>query len=181
MVIIGVPTTEEEYEIIPVSPLRRLEKRIEKIESFSGEAPRDIFRDVVDIVRMNQQIVDELVRSNDSLKIELAKLPAKIDELNQNLKELLTYIKLSGEEENVGIAQDAIKPVVEKLDELIKANKASSEKSDTLIEVLDEISKRLKRPVAPMPSRMPVPGSPLLHRPQPQQPSQLFKKKGMNI
>lgn len=153
-----MPSREEEYELVPISPLRRLEKRLEKLESFSLEDPKNIFRDMMDIIRMNQQIVDELAKSNDALRIEISKLPAKLEELITDLKEIISFIKSSGEGEIVGIPSETMKPVVDKLDELVKENKSLSEKNDSILEVLDEISKRLKRPPIPV-------TKPLLRRP----------------
>ena len=142
----------DEYELIPMSPIRRLEKRIERVESSTGN--QDIIREIIDIVRMNQQMVDELAKSNDALRIELSKLPAKIDELVNSMREIISFIKSSGEEENVGITKEAMKPLVSKFDEMINTNKAMSEKSDSMLELLDDISKKLKRPrIRPLPGR----------------------------
>jgi len=155
----------EEYELIPMSPLRRLEKRIDKIESTTGT--QEVIKEIIDIVRMNQQMVDELAKSNDALRIELSKLPAKIDELVANMKEIVSFIKSSGEEETVGITKEAMKPLVEKFDEMINTNKSISEKNDSMLELLDDISKKIKRPTIG-----PLPGRPFLQRPatQPTQP-----------
>jgi len=136
----------DEYELIPVSPIRRLEKRLDRVESSSNVDSSDIFKEVIDIVRMNQQLVNELARANDALRIELSKLPGKLDELIVNLKEIISFIKSSGEEESVGITQEAMKPVVDKLDEMVKTNKTLSEKNDSMLGLLDEISKKIKRP-----------------------------------
>ena len=137
---------QDEYELIPVSPIRRLEKRLDRVESSSNVGSSDIFKEVIDIVRMNQQLVNELARANDALRIELSKLPGKLDELIVNLKEIISFIKSSGEEESVGITQEAMKPVVDKLDEMVKTNKTLSEKNDSMLGLLDEISKKIKRP-----------------------------------
>jgi len=155
----------EEYELIPMSPIRRLEKRIDKIESTTGS--QEIIKEIIDIVRMNQAIVDELAKSNDALRIELSKLPAKIDDLVNSMKEIISFIKSSGEGETVGITKEAMKPLVQKFDEMINTNKAMSEKSDSMLELLDDISKKLKRPTVRH-----LPGRRLLPRPmtQPTQP-----------
>lgn len=137
---------DEEYEIVPVSPLRQLERRMDKLETFSASDPKSILKDIVDIVRMNQSIVDELVRSNDALKLELSKLPAKLDEMTAELKELVMFIKNSGEEEIVSMNQESMKPIVDKLDEIVKTNKMMTERNDSVVELLDEISKKLKKP-----------------------------------
>ena len=156
---------EGEYELVPVAPVRRLEKRLDRLEESSGFDPRGIFKEIVDIVRMNQQIVDELAKSSDALRIELAKLPGKLDELITNLKELISFIKTSGEEEAVGITQEAVKPIVDKLDEMVKTNKMISEKNDSMLELLDAISRRLKSPVARPTRRLFTP--PTIQRTQP--------------
>jgi len=160
----------EEYELIPMSPIRRLEKRIDKVESTTGS--HELMKEIIDIVRMNQSMVDELAKSNDALRIELAKLPAKIDELVASMKEIISFIKSSGEEETVGITKEAMKPLVGKFDEMIQTNRAMSEKSDSMLELLDDISKKLKRPtLRPLPGRrlLPRTTSPTrpLRRPEP--------------
>ena len=177
---------EEEFEIIPVSPLRRLEKRIEKLEAFSAEDPKSILKDIVEIVRMNQQIVDELAKSNDALRIELSKLPGRLDELINDMRELIAFIKASGESEQAAMNAEILKPVVEKLDALVSINKSFAEKNDAMMELLDELNKKLKRislplqpiqpmPIQPQPSAMPpsaqpLPKSGLPLRPLPQKP-----------
>ena len=139
-------TEESEYELVPMSPIRRLEQRLDRIESSSPIDSKSIFSDVIDIVRMNQQLVDELAKSNDAMRIELSKLPAKLDELIVNLKELISFVRASGETESIGVTQDTMKPVVDKLDEMVKTNKVISEKNDSMLELLDEMSKKMRRP-----------------------------------
>ena len=163
--------SDEEYELIPMSPIRRLEKRVEKVETTAGTS--NIMREVIDIVRMNQQMVDELAKSNDALRIELSKLPAKIEELVTYMKEIVSFIKSSGEEENVGITKEAMKPLVEKFDEMINTNRTISEKNDSMLELLDDISKKIRRPtVRPLLRRS------LLSRPltQPTKPTQPLRR-----
>lgn len=144
---------EGDYELIPMSPIRRLEKRLEKVESLSYSDPKNIFRDIIDIVRMNQMIVDELCKANDALRIELARLPAKLDELIMSMKEIITFIKSSGEEETSGMTKEVMKPVVDKLDEMVKTNKTITEKNDSMLELLDEIGRKLKSRSVRMPVR----------------------------
>ncbi len=151
---------ESEYELVPMSPIRRLEQRLDKLETSYPVDSKSVFSDVIDIVRMNQQIVDELAKANDTLRIELAKLPGKLDELIVNLKELLSFIRASGEGESTGMSQETMKPVVDKLDEMVKTNKVISEKNDSMLELLDEISNKLKRPQLMRPM-LQMPGRPI--------------------
>lgn len=148
-----MPTREdEEFELIPLSPIRRLEKRIDKLENTSGGVDvREFFRELVAIIRMNQEIVDELAKSSDALRIELAKLPAKLDEVTRGLNELLGYIKAAAMEETTQIAPDTFKPLVEKLDQLIDTNKRIIENDENVSGLLESIDKKLRSPLPPKP------------------------------
>jgi len=150
----AVEKQQEEFELIPMSPLRRLEKRIDQLESSPGVDTRDFFREIVDIVRMNQQIVDELAKSSDALRIEISKLPSKIENLVNSLNEMLSYIKASAMEE-AGVSSPNFNPLVEKLDQLIEGNKKMVESNQSVLSELDSISRKLVRP-ALSPMRKPM-------------------------
>ncbi len=163
-----VREVEEEYELVPLSPIRRLEKRIEKLEASSGIDAREFLREIVDIIRMNQQLVDELAKANDALRIEISKLPGRLEELISNLNELLSYIKASASEAT--IPSEAFKPLIEKLDQLIEGNKKLIESNSEVISVLEEIKEKFKKPLAvPAPPPKILPPKPLL-------PKELEKK-----
>jgi hypothetical protein len=145
---------QEEYELIPISPLRRLEKRIEEIEAKSQSIDtREIFKEIIDIVRMNQQIVDELTKANDALRIELSKLPSRMEDLINNLNELISFIKASAGEEMAPV--ESFKPLAEKLDVLIETNKKLIENNQAILSALEEIDKKLRKPL-PIPIKKPI-------------------------
>lgn len=153
---------QEEFELIPVSPLRRLEKRIEGLETSSHSTDtNEVFKEVVDIVRMNQQIVDELAKANDALRIELSKLPSRLENLINSLNEIISFIKASATEE-VNPSVESFKPMVDKLDVLIDTNKKMIENDQAVLSALEEIGAKLKRPSPlmrpsqPMPMRRPI-------------------------
>jgi regulator of replication initiation timing len=158
----------EEFELIPVSPLRRMEKRIDELEKTSGSfSVKEFYREMVDIIRMNQQLVEELAMANDALRIELSRLPARIEELVADLKELLSYIKASnGEEQHGGISGESLaegmKPLAQKLDVLIETNKKIVDNNQSLLNVLDEMERRISgyRPPMPPPQMMRKPMPP---------------------
>jgi hypothetical protein len=146
----------EEYELIAVSPLRRLEKRIDQLETSTPTIDvKEVFREVMDIVRMNQQLVDELAKANDALRIELAKLPSRMEEMINSLNELVSFIKASASEEGIP-SGEAFKPLVDKLDVLIDTNKKIIENNQAVLSALGEIDKKLKRPSPPMTMRRPM-------------------------
>jgi|YelNatPaOPRAMG01_1025707.scaffolds.fasta_scaffold05598_11 chromosome segregation ATPase len=148
---------KEEYEIIPISPLRRLEKRIEQLEAMSPAVDvKEIFREVVDVLRMNQQLVTEISKSNDALRLEISKLTINLEDLTARLNELLSYIKAAATEEGFQ-PEDTTKGLKEKMNELIEANKKIAQSNEEMISILEEIEKKLSRPLMPMPLRKPMP------------------------
>lgn len=115
----GTETSEDsEYEVVPLGPIRKLEERIEKLErgtettSFQG-----FIREILDLIQSNQKLVDEIVKANDSLRDELAKIPGKIDELLKAWREFIELLKEAGGTEATGGIQS------DKIDELINLNK----------------------------------------------------------
>jgi predicted nuclease with TOPRIM domain len=158
---------QDEYELIPLSPLRRLEKRIDEIEKSPDVDVKEFFHELVDILRMNQELVDELVKTNDALRVELSRLPGKIEDLTKNLSELITYIKAAATEEAtsgvqpIGPTVEQSPDVVEKLNQLVETNKKIVETNETISDLLETIENRLKPSVA-IRKPMMLPPKPLL-------------------
>lgn len=144
----------EEYEVVPLSPIRKLEKRIDQLE---GEKEvgntKAIVNEVMDLVKSNQQMVDEIVKSNDELRKELEKIPEKVDEILGQWEEFLEALRKGSEKmEREGPSENISK----KMDKLIEENKSMGEiteqnkKMDKLIEQNGELidsMKSLKRAV----------------------------------
>lgn len=144
---------EEEFELIPVSPLRKLEKKIEEIESTKQLLDvKEFLKDIVGIVKMNQEVVHQIVRANDALTIELSKIPGKLDTLISNLNELLTYIKLGSSEEEKEAApkkEETKGMESELITQLLENNKRILELNERIVATLEEIEKRTRRPALP--------------------------------
>jgi len=151
---------EEEFELVPISPLRRLERRLEKIEGNKENFDSTKFFDeLVEIIRMNQQIVDELARANDALRIEISKLPGKLDEVADNMNELISYIKAAAGpsgSDSAGVSGSNMEPLLKKMDQLIEGNKKIVESNEMMMSTMDQMSTKLKRspPRSLHPSRM---------------------------
>ncbi|MEM5871855.1 MAG: hypothetical protein QW051_03205 [Candidatus Aenigmatarchaeota archaeon] len=149
-------TPDEEFEIIPTSPIRRLEKRIEKIESgsYSSEV-RKLIEQVMDLIKSNQKIIDTSIKANSDLIAELSKLPKKIDDLILEMREFIRLLKVTAEEEEVSnISKEVMAPIADKLNELIEQNKKNFEVNQAVLTTLGIIEKRLKRvyePTQPIP------------------------------
>ncbi|MBI2543056.1 MAG: hypothetical protein HYW24_02640 [Candidatus Aenigmarchaeota archaeon] len=147
-----MPADKDEYELIPLTPLRRLEKRMEKVESTApGIDVSEFFRELISIIKMNQEIVDQLAKSSDALRIELAKLPAKLDSVIMNLNELIDYIKEGSEEGPRAVAVDS-KPMSDKIEQLIETNKKIIETNENVLTLMESLEKRYK----PLPPRPPI-------------------------
>lgn len=145
-----MPQEEDEFELIPVSPLRRLEKRLERMET-TGKGNVDtgkFFSELVEIVRMNQEIVDELAKANDALRIEISKLPGRLDDLITSVNELVSFIKASAGAEGPGgqPAGAGMEPLLKKMDQLIDANKKIVESNEAVMGSVDQLNAKMKRP-----------------------------------
>jgi len=147
---------EEEYELIPVSPIKRLEKRIKKLEAERGVDVSSFFKELVSIVRMNQSLVNELAKASDSLRIELSKLPAKLDKLIENQNELLSFIKASAEEEKAA-APPVSKELIDRMDKLLESNTRIVEGQEAIRDLLERVCRSLRPLPPPPPFRRPLP------------------------
>jgi len=155
-----MPEKEEEYELMPLSPLRKLEKRVSQLESSSGVDVKEFFHELVDIVKMNQQLVDELVKANDALRVELSRLPGRIEEMTKNLSELISFIKAAATEEIAPVGTESLKPLTEKIDKMVEFNKKLVESNEAVTSLLESIERKL-RPVMPVRKPM-LPPKPML-------------------
>jgi hypothetical protein len=81
------------------------------------------------------------------LRDELAKVPGKIDTLMGTLNDFMNILKEASEEESAGaaIGPEVMKPVADKLGEMIEQNKKQLEANQTMLTALETIDKRLKR------------------------------------
>ncbi|MFH1623109.1 MAG: hypothetical protein ABIA12_01160 [Candidatus Aenigmatarchaeota archaeon] len=151
-----MPQEEDEFELIPVSPLRRLEKRLERMEGSakSGMDTGKFFSELVEIVRMNQELVDELAKANDALRIEISKLPGRLDDLITSVNELVAFIKASAGADAIagpgGMPGAGMEPLLKKMDELIDANKKIVESNEAVMGAVDQLSTKFKRPLMPL-------------------------------
>jgi methyl-accepting chemotaxis protein len=133
----------EEYEVIPTSPIRRLEKRIARLEETSSASEvRKLIEQIIELIKSNQRLVDDVIKANSELINEIAALPGKIDNLVSAMGEFLQILRASATEE---VSKESVEPVVKKIEELVEQNKKTAELQQAMINLLDMIDKRLKR------------------------------------
>jgi DNA repair exonuclease SbcCD ATPase subunit len=131
---------KEEYELVPVKPIERLEKRIKKLEEErEAISLRAFVSEIMDLVKSNQGLVDEIVKADDRLRDELAKLPGKIDEL---LNEWRDFISLLKEVSKVPAAKEA-EALTTRFDRLLEQNEQMLTNQREILTALGAIKKRI--------------------------------------
>jgi chromosome segregation ATPase len=139
---------EEEYELIPVSPIKKLEARLKKLEAQRAVDISEFFKELISIIRMNQSLVNELAKASDSLRIELSKLPAKIDRLVESQSELIRFIKAAAEEERPAPPSE-LKAFIDRIDKLLESNARIVEGQEAIKGLLERICRRIAPPLPP--------------------------------
>jgi len=137
---------EDEYEIISTSPLRRMEKRLGKLEdsSSTSEVSR-LIEQIIELIKSNQRVIDDVVKSDSELRNEVSRLPGKIDELLSTMQEFIDMIKASATEDETGMSKETLDPLVKKMDELITQNKGNIDSTRAILTHMGTIDTRLKR------------------------------------
>jgi methyl-accepting chemotaxis protein len=136
---------QEEYEIIPITPIKRLEKRLDKIEE-SGTVPQlqSLINQIIELIRSNQKIVNDVIRANTGLRNEISKMPPKLDELIASMKNFISLIEAAGREEVSAPSADSLKPLTEQLKRMVEQNQKLLEGNEAMIDELTNIGKKLK-------------------------------------
>jgi len=138
---------DEEYEVIPTSPIRRLEKRLSKIEATSSSSEiQRLIEQIIELIKSNQRIIDDVIKADAELRSEISRVPGKIDELLGNMGEFIDLLKASATEETVSeVSKDVMKPLTGKITEMVEQNKKILEANQASLANLSMIDKRLKR------------------------------------
>ncbi|NIM46690.1 MAG: hypothetical protein GTN40_00845 [Candidatus Aenigmarchaeota archaeon] len=144
-----MPEEDVAYEIIPVTPIKKLEERIEKIETTRTTPDlQNLINQIIELIRNNQKIVNDVIQANADLKNELSKLPSKIDELLTTINNFLSLVEAAGREEVAAKPPepkpDVFKLMVEELKKISEQNKKLIESNQSVLEELDKMSKRVK-------------------------------------
>ena len=134
----------EEYEVVPASPLKRMEQRLANIESQGSPSEvRRLVEEMVELIKSNQRVIDDVIKSDSELRDELSKIPPKLQGVIDGVQEFISILKSSAEES--GEASTGMEPVVAKLTEIADQNKKMVEASQAMLSSLSLIDKRLKR------------------------------------
>ncbi|MBU5678787.1 MAG: hypothetical protein QXJ96_01330 [Candidatus Aenigmatarchaeota archaeon] len=132
----------EEYEVIPLDPIRAMEKRIKKLEEMLQE--RSTASEYIELVKTNQQVVGDLIRMNTGIIDKLNNLTTALEGLIKRIDEFSSKFEVEIE---VGGGES------KRVKELEEENRRLKEAQE---ELLDKISKLEKRLNALLISRVPV-------------------------
>lgn len=137
----------ESYEIIPVTPLKKLEKRMERLEG-AGTVPQlqSLINQIIELIRSNQKIVNDVIQANAELRNEISKLPSKMDEMVTSIKNFISLIEAAGKEEVSVPGPEMMKPLTEQLKKMVEQNQKILENNQAMLDKLDNLAKRARRP-----------------------------------
>lgn len=129
---------KDNYRMIPLAPIKHLQNRIEELEK-AGSIPQlqSLITQIIELVKTNQKVINEVVRANLELRSELAKMPIKMDQLIDEIKDLINLIEHAGREEMTGPSPEMMKPLVDQI-------KAMGDQNKAMMEAIESLNKKLR-------------------------------------
>ena len=85
---------EDEYELVPMNPIRKMEKRLDRMEKNSSGG--EMVKELIDVVRTNQQIVDDIVKINSDMIGRVSGLAASVQQMTEKLNEFMSRLEVVG-------------------------------------------------------------------------------------
>lgn len=119
----------DDYELIPLNPIRRLEKRIERIENVKD---KEIFDELLQTIKINQETVDQLTKMNTDLVKEITTLSGSIENLSSKLSDFLERVEV-----------ESLEAPDEEYEKIKEENKKFAEKEEKLTEKVQMLEKKL--------------------------------------
>ena len=136
-VLINGIMASEEFEVIPLAPVRRLERELallKKQVKVSDEA--SLFTQVVDIIKTNQHIVDTMAAKQSELISKIGETNERMNKLCSTLDELVDALVAAAEEE-INKEEKS-----EKLDQIVEQNSALINSLNVLAKEMGKLGDR---------------------------------------
>lgn len=108
---------EEDYELVPLNPIRRLEKRVERVERSAGSG--ELIKDLIDVVRTNQQIVDEIVKINSEMINRVTELSTAVTELTARINDFMERLEVESSAPAAPQKDERVEKMEKKLNALL--------------------------------------------------------------
>lgn len=148
---------DDEYEVIPASPVRKLEKRVSRMETTSTTSEsRRLIEQIIELIKSNQRIIDDVIKADAELRNEVSRLPGKMDELLDSMKDFIDLLKAAATEGTAGTSKESLAPLLKRVTELVEQSKKNQEIAQATLTNLEMIDKRLKRSLMQQPYRRSV-------------------------
>lgn len=122
----------EEYEVVPVTPLRKIEQRLEKIEQGSP-GYNAVLKDLAEMIKENQRTVDDLIKTNSGLIANMGELSEHLGGLTRKFDEFM---------ESIEIAETSEEP--EEWTKIKEGNKKLEEMNQDLIDKINKLERKMK-------------------------------------
>ncbi len=142
----------DDYEVVPVGPIRKLERRLDEVEkkSKAGGADDELVRDVLDIMKSNQKIVNDMTESTHELKNSVEDLTHKMDSVVDNMNEFMDLLKDAAEMDLEGeIVNDMHTQIADavgdRLQEVVDDMNTSNQE---IVSNLEELNESIRRSYA---------------------------------
>jgi len=139
----------EDYEVVPMGPIRKLERRMTDIESQAteGGADEEVIRDVLDIMKSNQKIVNDMTESTHQLKNSVEDLTHKMDEVVGNMNSFMELLREASEMDMEGeVVSDIQGQLTESLgNQMEEAMSGLQEQNKEIVESLDQLNDTMRK------------------------------------
>ena len=132
---------DDDYEVIPMGPIRKLERRVENLQeqqeqteqSGGGAGNEELVRDIMDIMKSNQKIVNDMTESTHELRNSVEDLTNKMDSVIDNMNDFMDLLNQASEMDMEGEVAGNIETRVanaigDKMDEMVSEVKTSNER-----------------------------------------------------
>ncbi|MFB6203360.1 MAG: hypothetical protein ABEK01_02610 [Candidatus Nanohaloarchaea archaeon] len=141
----------EDYEVMPVGPLRKLEKRVDKLQKEAtqggGAANEEMVQDIIDIMKSNQKIVNDMTESTHELKNSVEDLTHKMDQVVDNMNNFMDLLKEASEVDMEGeVVSDIHDRIADAVGNEMRDVASDIENSNKeVVEGLNQIDQSLRR------------------------------------
>lgn len=146
---------DDDYEVVPLGPIRKLERRVEDLQeqqeqaqqSAGSSANEELVRDILDIMKSNQKIVNDMTESTHELRNSVEDLTNKMDSVIDNMNSFMDLLNEASEMDMEGeIAGDLEKRVADavgdKMDDMVtEVSKSNQMIADNLEDLNSQMRK----------------------------------------
>jgi len=146
---------DDDYEVVPLGPIRKLERRVEDLQEQQkqaqqgggGSANEELVRDILDIMKSNQKIVNDMTESTHELRNSVEDLTNKMDSVIDNMNSFMDLLNQASEMDMEGeIAGDLEKRVADaigdKMDDMVtEVSKSNQMIADNLQDLNSQMRK----------------------------------------